>query len=82
MKPKTPSKFLEMLRLRRKFRRLMKQPGFHPVYIEHDEGCPGLEQQSMLACTCKPNVRFSELTDPAEQAAEIMSVVHPEKHDA
>jgi hypothetical protein len=30
--------------------------GAYTADIRHDPGCPGLARQSMLACTCKPEM--------------------------
>ena len=30
------------------------------AHVKHDDGCPSLTTQSMLYCTCKPIIDFTE----------------------
>jgi hypothetical protein len=34
--------------------------GGYLVQVMHDEGCPGLLHQSMLRCTCEPEIQFAK----------------------
>jgi len=37
------------------------QPGKVTIAtIFHDDGCPGLKSQSMLSCTCKPEITYEQ----------------------
>ena len=37
----------------------LKRGTLNFVMMEHDADCPGLERESMLACTCQPNFRLA-----------------------
>lgn len=55
-----PSIFLQLTQA-------MQQPGVHFVFIEHDNGCPGIKNHGN-GCICNPSMR---LATEAEYMASI-----------
>jgi hypothetical protein len=48
------------------------KPGLHYVHVEHDDGCPAIESQSDLDCTCR-DARMVEVTQNQFIAAAKMN---------